>query len=278
VSVSVNTAFIDQFASETKLAYQRMGSKLRGTVRTVMNVNANTYRFPNLGSGTANTKARQANVTPMNLAHTNVTATLSDYYAPEYIDVLDEFKTNESVRSDYAESAAAALGRQEDQLIIDALDATGNTVVNGGTNITLAKIQARSETFNENDVPQDDRYWVIAPNQVSTLLTLEAGTGNHFIYSNRDISNSTPLTSGTVIGQWMGFNWIMHSGLPLSGNIRSTFCYHKRAVGHAIGKDITASIDYIPEKVSHLVNAWLSMGSIIIDDVGVAQVDCDETA
>ena len=33
-------------------------------------------------------------VTPMELAHTTVDVTLSDYYAAEYIDKLDELKTN----------------------------------------------------------------------------------------------------------------------------------------------------------------------------------------
>lgn len=42
---SIDTAFIKQFESEVHMAYQRMGSKLRGTVRTAGNVAGNVVRF-----------------------------------------------------------------------------------------------------------------------------------------------------------------------------------------------------------------------------------------
>ena len=83
---SIDTAFIRQFETEVHLAYQRMGSKLRNTVRTVSNVNGSTVRFQKIGTGSASTKSRNGMVTPMELAHTTVDVTLSDFYAAEYID------------------------------------------------------------------------------------------------------------------------------------------------------------------------------------------------
>jgi len=62
---TIDTAFIKQFESEVHLAYQRMGSKLRNTVRTVGSVRGNTVRFQKLGKGSANTKSRNGIVTPM---------------------------------------------------------------------------------------------------------------------------------------------------------------------------------------------------------------------
>ena len=53
----------------------------------------------------------------MELAHTNVEATMSDKYAAEYIDKLDELKTNINERQAVATSAAAALGRKTDELL-----------------------------------------------------------------------------------------------------------------------------------------------------------------
>ena len=89
---TISTAFIKQFESEVHLAYQRMGSKLRNTVRTVSNVSGNVVRFQKIGTGSASTKSRNGLVTPMELAHTTVEATMSDFYASEYIDKLDELK------------------------------------------------------------------------------------------------------------------------------------------------------------------------------------------
>ena len=61
-------------------------------------------------------------VTPMELAHTTVEATMSDFYAAEYIDKLDELKTNINERQAVATSAAAALGRKTDDILYTAMD------------------------------------------------------------------------------------------------------------------------------------------------------------
>jgi len=116
---SIDTAFIKQFESDVHLAYQRMGSKLRNTVRTT-NVTGNIARFQKIGTGEATTKSRNGMVTPMELAHTTVEATMADFYAAEYIDKLDELKTNINERQAVAQSAAAALGRKTDAIIVAA--------------------------------------------------------------------------------------------------------------------------------------------------------------
>ena len=123
---TIDQAFITQFESEVHLAYQRMGSKLRNTVRQASNVTGSTAKFQIIGKGTANTKTRNGDVTGMELAHTNVTATLTDHYAPEYIDKLDELKINIDERQSVAQSSAYALGRKTDELIVAAMDAGAN--------------------------------------------------------------------------------------------------------------------------------------------------------
>ena len=62
---SIDTAFIKQFESDVHMAYQRMGSKLRNTVRTVGNVAGSVVRFQKIAKGSASTKSRNGNVTPM---------------------------------------------------------------------------------------------------------------------------------------------------------------------------------------------------------------------
>ncbi|HAW75248.1 MAG TPA: hypothetical protein DCW74_05860, partial [Alteromonas australica] len=109
---TIDVAFIKQFESEVHMAYQRMGSKLRNTVRMANNVTGSTVRFQKIGTGVASTKSRNGNVTPMELVHTQVEATMEDFYAAEYIDKLDELKININERQAVAMSAAAALGRK----------------------------------------------------------------------------------------------------------------------------------------------------------------------
>ena len=116
-----------------------MGSKLRNTVRQASNVTGSTAKFQIIGKGTANTKTRNGYVTCMELAHTNVTATLTDHYAPEYIDKLDELKINIDERQSVAQSAAYALGRKTDELIVAAIDAGANATQVADTGGALVK-------------------------------------------------------------------------------------------------------------------------------------------
>ena len=66
---TISTSFIEEFESGVHMAYQRMGSKLRNTIRNRNGVK-NKTTFQKIGKGFATTKARHGNVAPMNLAHT----------------------------------------------------------------------------------------------------------------------------------------------------------------------------------------------------------------
>jgi len=107
---SIDQAFIKQFESDVHVAYQRMGSKLQGTIRVKPNVQGSQARFQKVGKGSAVQKSRHGQVPVMNLDHTNVDVTLSDYYSADYVDSLDELKTNIDERSVVAQSSAGALG------------------------------------------------------------------------------------------------------------------------------------------------------------------------
>jgi len=269
MTATVTTAFVRMYEREVKAAYQREGSLLRNTVRTRTNVNAERVYFPKLGKGKATSKARHADVVPMGLEHDRVYADMSDHYAPEYIDDLDEAKINWSVRSDYARASAWALGRATDDLILDALDNTSNTIAadslnaNSDAEIDQAVIAGVSERLNERDVPPDNmRYGVISPAGLTELLGIPGATSS-------DFTREKLLVTGREPAFWMGFNWIVHTGLP-DGVLG--FFYHRAAAGHGISRDITTSIDWIPQKVAHLVNSWMSMGATIIDEDGVVKL------
>ena len=158
---TIDTAFIKQFETEVHMAYQRMGSKLRNTVRTA-NVTGSTVRFQKIGTAEATTKSRNGNVTPMELAHTNVEATMADFYAAEYIDKLDELKININERQAVAQSAAAALGRKTDSLLITAMDAGANSTQIHDTSSAVEKADLLSvfETFGTANLPEDGQRYI----------------------------------------------------------------------------------------------------------------------
>jgi len=179
---SIDTAFIKQFETEVHMAYQRMGSKLRNTVRT-SNVTGSVARFQVIGKGVANTKSRNGNVTPMELAHTTVEATMADFYAPEYIDKLDELKTNINERQAVAQSAAAALGRKTDELIYAAMDAAGGTAIHDTSSaLEIADLLSLFETMGLNDVPEDgQRYLAMNPKGYADLFGISQFASSDFV-------------------------------------------------------------------------------------------------
>ena len=267
MSQTVDTAFIELYDSEVKAAYQRMSSLVRGTVRTRTQVGAKRIYFPLLGKGTVTRKARHADVVPMNLEHDRVFADMEDAYAPEYIDELDQVKINWSLRRDYAMASAAALGRETDRLLFEAMgnstnETSAGAVNDNGTALTLPVVTTLSERLNERDVPLDGvRYAVVSPQTHSELLQIEGATSSDFTTQQLLTNGGAPTGPG-----WMGFRWIMHSGLP--DGVKGFF-YHQSSVGHGIARDVTSTFDWVPTKVAWLVNSYMSMGATLIDPDGV---------
>jgi hypothetical protein len=262
---TIDVAFIKQFETDVHLAYQRMGSKLRNTIRST-NVTGNVVRFQKIGTGTASTKSRNGNVTPMELTHTNVEATMQDYYAAEYIDKFDEIKTNINERQAIAESAAAALGRKTDELITAAMDAGANSTAIADATGALVKADLLTlfETFGSADIPEDgQRYLAMSPAGFADLFNI-----NEFASSDFVGPQNLPFAGGMTMKEFLGFKIFSTSAVAGGKN----FAYHMRAVGIGVNADVSTEINYVPEKVSHLATSMMSMGSVVIDDNGVYEV------
>ncbi len=260
---SITNAFITQFEAEVHMAYQRMGSKLKNLVRTVNGVNGSSVKFQKVAKGSANTKARHAEVVAMDLSHTAVSATLTDYYAADYVDKLDELKVNIDERQVIAQSAAYALGRKTDDVIIDVLKGAtsiANNVNSSATGMSLIKAKNMMETFNTNDVPDDNqRYWAVGPKQWSDLLSVDQFSRVEYV-GPQDL----PFANGMTAKRWMGFLFFVHSGLTVATD-RQTLAFHKSALGLGVGTDVKTEVNYVPEKVSHLITSMISLGAVEID-------------
>lgn len=280
MSTTLNAAAIAAFASEVKHAYQGV-PKLRNTVRVRTGVTGSTYRFPKLGAGIATQRVPQTDIVPMNLAHTNATATLEDWNAAEYTDVFDEAKTNISERAELSASIAKAIGRREDQLIIDALDATATTLtvassVGATTGLNVDKLRRIRRLLGANGVGEGEKITFAGSYNGQEDLLGETEVGS------QDYNSVRALVNGEV-NTFMGmtFKWIEtragEGGLDLTGTDRTNFAYAMSAVGHAVGIDQRMEVNYIPTKTSWLANMLFSAGSIEIDAGGVVEVTTVES-
>jgi hypothetical protein len=268
---TIHNAFITQFESEVHLAYQRMGSKLRNTVRQSNNVNGSTAKFQVIGKGTANTKSRNADVTGMELAHSTVTATLTDHYAPEYIDKLDELKINIDERQAVAQSAAYALGRKTDELIVAAMQTGKNsTIINDAADaIAKADLLTAFETFGSADIPEDGgRYIAMSPAGYADLFAIDEFASSDYVGEQ-----NLPFAGGMTMKEFLGFKIFSSSAISAGEN----FAYHSSAVGLAVGSDVQTEVNYVPQKVAHLTVSHMSMGAVVIDANGVYEIEDNNT-
>ena len=272
MSTTIDQAFIKQFEEEVHQAYQRMGSKLRSTVRVKNGVQGGSTVFQKVGKGSASTKARHGKVPVMNIDHTPLECQLLDFYAGDWVDRLDELKINIDERQVLANAGAFALGRKTDELIITALTQTTNVAGADTDGLTKAKVLAAFEMLGEEDVPDDgQRYVVIGWKQWSNLLELPE-------FSDADFVGPDELPwRGTQAKRWLGSLWLPHSGLDLTANVRSCFWYHRSAIGHAIGQEVVTDVTWHGDRAAHFVSNSMSQGACLIDGDGVIKMPCLES-
>jgi hypothetical protein len=276
-STQIDAVFTRQFEAEVKEAYQRQGSKLRPLVRSKGGVIGSSTFFPKVGKGVAAAKARNGAVPVMNLEHAQVECVLQDYYAGDWIDRLDELKTNIDERTVVANAGAYALGRKTDELLIAALDtgtreaigtAPGTTDTDG---LTKAKVLMAFEMMGAADVPDDGgRVAVVGWKQWSQLLEIEEFASSQYV------GDDALPWKGSQAKRWLGALWMPHSGLTKSGALRYCYFFHRTAIGHAAAAEVQTDVTWHGDRAAHFISNMMSQGAVLVDDMGVVRMRAAE--
>ena len=235
-------------------------------------------KFPKIGKGTATVRVPQSDVTPLNVTYSQVTASMSDYIAAEYSDIFNQQKVNFDERRELVAVVGSAIGRRMDQLVIDALNAAsspatvGTDIGGSGTNMNLAKLLAAKKAMDANNVSSEGRCMLIHANGLSSLLDETELTSS-------DFASVKALVQGDI-DTFLGFKFITlgdrdEGGLPLPST-RTSFAFHRDAIGMGIGMNQRSEINYIAEKTSFLVSSMFSAGAVAIDDEGIVKISATE--
>jgi len=279
MAIGLSNAFVTLFDAEVKQAYQGK-AMLVGAVRARRGVEGSIVKFPKVGRGVATPRIPQSDVTPINASFSQVTLTLQDWNAAEYSDIFSQAKVNFDERQELVQVVAAAVGRRQDQMIIDALvnSSTLLTVANsiGGanTNLNMAKLRDAKRLLDKSNVPPDNRHIVIHANSLANLLSETAVTSSDF--------NSVKALVQGEVNTFLGFTFHVlgdrtEGGLPIDGSSdRKVFAFHRDALGYGEGIAMRTEINYIPEKTSWLVNEVFSANAVAIDAEGIVQITCRE--
>ena len=280
---NLSPAFVQLFDAEVHQAYQS-SAVLNGAARTRTGVVGSTVNFPKVGKGQASVRTPATDVVPLNTAFSSVSCSLTDYVAAEYSDIFLQTKINFDERRELAQVVGNAIGRRQDQVLLDALatasagSTVANTVVTTGSatasNLNVGKIIEAKKLLDKKNVPSQNRHMIIHANNLSGLLSDERAISS-------DFQTIQALVQGSI-NQMMGFTFHIlgdrdEGGLSVDGsNDRSCFAFHQSAVGVAVGIAPSTEINYIAEKTSFLVTGKLSMGSVVIDTDGLVGVTCRE--
>lgn len=274
MSINLSPVAVTEFDSMVKHAFQN-ASLLRDTVTVRNNVVGDTYKFRAMGKGLANQKATSADVDPMDVAHSLITATLQNWNAPEYTDIFDAAEVNFDEKQELATTIAGALGRRLDQLVIASMDAASPTAVGTGSTGLVAQdlIDAKVELVKQG-VGSGDLTVAINAAGLAGLLADEKTT-------SADYQAVKALVNGEI-NTFAGFNVVVledrtEGGLTVATDVVSAYAYSKEAIGLAVGIDMKTSIDYVPQKTSFLCNGMLKAGAAVRDVTGLVEINYDAT-
>jgi hypothetical protein len=271
---TLSPAFITLFDAEVKQAYQGQ-AQLVAAVRQRRGVEGSSVKFPRVGKGVATVRVPQSDVTPLNVAFSQATVNLTDFNAAEYADIFNQAKVNFDERQELVQVVANAIGRRQDQIILDALSGSSTTnlvdedIGGADTGLNVAKLREAKKLLDKNNVPMNDRHIIIHANSLASILGETAVT-------SADFNTVRALVSGEL-NTFLGF--MFHTigdraegGLPIASSERKLYAFHRDAVGYAEGIAPRTEINYIPEKTSFLVNAVFSAGAIAIDAEGIVEI------
>lgn len=282
---SLTTVEQTEFDALVKAQYQSRGFILRDSMRLRTEINAGFAQFRRMGQIIAQPIGFQDTVPLQDPGFTPLTATLTKYMGACGVDEIQDLTVNFDTRTELAMLVAMAVGRRSDQIMINALNASGTTntipvtLGNGGsgnTNFNYAKMRAIVGYFESNAVPLGDRFVAMSGNNWQNLMA-----DDHF--TSRLYTSADAMVTGNVNwAEMLGTNiriipTMAEGGLPLSGNIRTCFAWHKMSMGMGIGQDLRTEINYLPRETTWLVNGIFFAGAVAVDPIGIVTIACDES-
>lgn len=271
MSASLTAAFIKKYSDDVTHLASQQKSKFMENVRVHRDVGGSTYDFHKMAGLTAATRAAgsSAEVTGQDAASTVATATLADFEVPIYASKFDMLKTNIDTVKEYQLETVAAMNRKFDDIIIAAMaSGTTTTLPTTAGGLTYAKLLEALTFFNSNDVDQEDRIFAVSPKALSEALNINQLTSADYVQVQGIMAGN--------IGSVLGMKWVLSTRLPLATAARTCFAYNKKAVGLAVGKDLSTEINYIPQRVSHLINTTASAGAVVIEPLQIAKMTTNE--
>ena len=243
--------FVDEFDNTLYHLLQQKDSKFQQAVDIKPITNAEDKAFDAIGKLALTEKTERNPQTPI----TEITTerrwvNTTPFHEAVLIDKDDDLNRVVEPSSDIMTEFVNAVNRKKDDIILAAVDAdvvsgrtafSGNSITWDGqdgnvkytgrdtgrtiawdcavancnaadTGLTIEKIELVREYFAFNDADEDTPIWgIISPRQATNLFGQNE-------YVNNDFSNGKPLTTGRIIRDYHGINWIVSTKIVAGTN------------------------------------------------------------
>ena len=277
----VDTWFEEKFRKEVKMKFQQMASLLRERVFVDTDVAVGTYHCPVLGKSTVTkNKPSHSDQDPETGGHTRPSVALDDYTTGRYVGRLDQNKMSPDLLDKYTEAQAAAMGRELDKIILEAIDKE-TTSDNGNINttsggLTYAKVTAATKHFYKNVVSQvAGPKTIVVDEEGWEDLALESEFKNSDFVSYRVAETGTvPMVSGHQV---IVIDPALIPNRTVSTAPSFAFAFHENAVVVPIASDIDTEINYIGQKFSDFVGTSFSAAALAALPEGCYRIDVGQS-
>ena len=259
MSDQINTAFVQQYATNVAHLLQQRGSKLRDTVMTSNATGKAAKVVEQVGAVNAQKRTTRHADTPLiSTPHSARWTFPVDYEWADLIDDQDKVRMLINPQSPYAVNGAYAMGRAIDDEILGAFFGTSKTGENGSTDeafsgntvseiaggkLTIAQLQEGKRILMENevDLDNDQIYMAITAGQHEDLLGMTQ-------IQTID-SNATKVLVDGRVRSFLGINFVTTERIPGAGD-DPTNCpmWAKSGMHLTVWNDITTKISEREDK------------------------------
>jgi len=296
MSNQITTAFVQSYRSNVEFLLQQKGSILRPWVRNETQ-SAEFDFYDRIGPTAAvEVLTRHADTPLIETPHDRRRVHLRDFDWADLIDRKDLIRTLIDPTSAYSQNAAFALGRSQDDVIIENIFGTAFTGKTGATSVvhdttnqriavnyvesgsavdsglTIPKLRKARQTLiaAQND-KSEPRYIAISAQQMTDLLS-------NSLIQDIDTNEVKALVHGEV-DFYMGFKFLeIERLLTTATNAhRRLPCWVHSGVLFASGAEIHADIGPRRDKRnSTQVYVAASFGAVRMEEAKIVEIECDE--
>jgi hypothetical protein len=273
------TAFQTLYRDEWIAAFERDKSTLRETTTRESMIRGRQAVFLVASSGSeAVTRGGNGLIPSTPLSLTQNTVTLAEAHSLKQMTGFNLFAGQSNQREIMQNMTRVEINRHVDDIIIDILT-TGTVEPTATAGIMTKQLVTEATTLLWNgNVPNDG--------QVFGLLTPAAWGHLSDIpeFANSQFVGATPLvegapTMGKPMKNWLGVNWMMHTGLVGVGTATAEcYIYHKSAIGYGYASgEIMASAGYDDEQDYSWARATVYDGALKLQNSGIVVINHDDS-